>query len=63
MVVELKDKLENRDCGDGEAGRASSPAGIEADVVSALVNLGYDGRAAEARSPEIAKARSGRWKF
>jgi len=26
---------------------ASSPAGIEADVISALVNLGYEARAAE----------------
>jgi Holliday junction resolvasome RuvABC DNA-binding subunit len=26
---------------------ASSPAGIEADVISALVNLGYEGRTAE----------------
>ena len=26
---------------------ASTPAGIEADVASALVNLGYDPRAAE----------------
>jgi Holliday junction DNA helicase RuvA len=46
MVVELKDKL---DAVTVEAGRpaASSPAGTEADVVSALVNLGYDARAAE----------------
>ena len=46
IVVELKDKLEAVAV---EAGKpaASSPAGIEADVVSALVNLGYDGRAAE----------------
>jgi len=35
-------------CGDrgGDTGGAS-PAGVEADVISALVNLGYDGRAAE----------------
>jgi Holliday junction resolvasome RuvABC DNA-binding subunit len=46
MVVELKDKLESVAI---EAAKpaAASPAGIEADVVSALVNLGYDGRAAE----------------
>jgi holliday junction DNA helicase RuvA len=46
MVVELKDKLEAVAV---ETARPapSSPAGIEADVVSALVNLGYDGRAAE----------------
>ncbi len=46
MVVELKDKLETVVV-EAEKPAASSPAGIEADVVSALVNLGYDGRAAE----------------
>ena len=46
MVVELKDKLEAVAV-ETEKLAASSPAGIEADVVSALVNLGYDGRAAE----------------
>jgi len=46
MVVELRDKL---DAVAVEAVRpaASSPAGIEADVMSALVNLGYEARAAE----------------
>jgi Holliday junction DNA helicase RuvA len=46
MVVELKDKLESMAL---EAGKpaAVSPAGVEADVISALVNLGYDARAAE----------------
>ncbi len=46
MVVELKDKLEAVAVAT-EKPAASSPAGIEADVISALVNLGYDGRAAE----------------
>jgi Holliday junction DNA helicase RuvA len=46
MVVELKDKLEAV-AAETEKPVASSPAGIEADVVSALVNLGYDARAAE----------------
>ncbi|HXR09280.1 MAG TPA: hypothetical protein VN792_00825, partial [Candidatus Acidoferrales bacterium] len=46
MVVELKDKLEAVTV-ETERPAASSPAGIEADVISALVNLGYDGRAAE----------------
>jgi Holliday junction DNA helicase RuvA len=46
MVVELKDKLETVAV-ESEKSAASSPAGIEADVISALVNLGYDGRAAE----------------
>jgi holliday junction DNA helicase RuvA len=46
MVVELKDRLETV-AAEAEKPAASSPAGIEADVISALVNLGYDGRAAE----------------
>src|SRR6202140_1044181 len=46
MVVELKDKLEAVTA-ETEKPAAPSPAGIEADVISALVNLGYDGRAAE----------------
>src|ERR1700687_2286285 len=46
MVVELKDKLDAVTV-EAERPAASSPAGIEADVVSALVNLGYEARAAE----------------
>jgi Holliday junction DNA helicase RuvA len=46
MVVELKDKLEIV-ASETEKPAGSWPAGIEADVISALVNLGYDGRAAE----------------
>jgi Holliday junction DNA helicase RuvA len=46
MVVELKDKLEAVVI-EAERPAASSPAGVEADVVSALVNLGYDARVAE----------------
>src|SRR5438046_4965507 len=48
MVVELKDKLDAVTVEAAERPAASSPAGIEADVVSALVNLGYDARTAEA---------------
>jgi Holliday junction DNA helicase RuvA len=51
MVVELKDKLEAVAV-ETEKPAPSSPAGIEADVVSALVNLGYDGRAAESAVAE-----------
>jgi holliday junction DNA helicase RuvA len=47
MVVELKDKLDAVTVETAERPAASSPAGIEADVVSALVNLGYDARSAE----------------
>jgi Holliday junction DNA helicase RuvA len=46
IVVELKDKLEAVAI-ESEKQIASSPAGTQADVVSALVNLGYDARAAE----------------
>jgi len=46
MVVELKDRLEIVAI-EAEKPAAASPAGVEADVISALVNLGYDGRTAE----------------
>jgi holliday junction DNA helicase RuvA len=46
MVVELKDKLEAVTLEAGKPAPAS-PAGVEADVISALVNLGYDARTAE----------------
>jgi Holliday junction DNA helicase RuvA len=46
IVVELRDKLDAVAV-EAERPAASSPAGIEADVVSALVNLGYEARAAE----------------
>jgi Holliday junction DNA helicase RuvA len=46
MVVELKDKLDTVNV-QVERPVASSAAGIEADVVSALVNLGYEARLAE----------------
>jgi Holliday junction DNA helicase RuvA len=55
MVVELKDKLETVAIEAGKPAPAS-PAGIEADVVSALVNLGYDGRAAESAVAEAKRA-------
>ena len=41
---------------------AASPAGIAADVVSALVNLGYDTRAAEDAAAE-AKREAGAGNF
>jgi holliday junction DNA helicase RuvA len=47
MVVELKDKLDAVTVEVVERPASSSPAGIDADVVSALVNLGYEARAAE----------------
>ena len=45
MVVELKDKLEAVTV--AEERLPASKAGVEADVVSALTNLGYDGLTAE----------------
>jgi Holliday junction DNA helicase RuvA len=61
MVVELKDKLETVTA-ETEKPAASSPAGIEADVISALVNLGYDERAAESAVGE-AKREAGAGNF
>jgi Holliday junction DNA helicase RuvA len=55
MVVELKDKLAAVAV-EAEKPAAASPAGVEADVKSALVNLGYDERTAEAA---VAEARRG----
>lgn len=51
IVVELKDKLETMVL-ETPKPAAASPAGAEADVVSALVNLGYDARAAESAVAE-----------
>jgi len=53
MVVELKDRLETISAEVMIAGKPKVAAGgaavtdVEADVVSALVNLGYDARASE----------------
>jgi len=54
IVVELKDKLDAVAVEAAEKPAPSSPAGVEADVVSALVNLGYDARTAES---SVAEAR------
>lgn len=45
IVVELRDKLVAIDV--PETGKPASRSQLEADVVSALVNLGYDGRLVE----------------
>jgi holliday junction DNA helicase RuvA len=55
MVVELKDKLEAVAI-EAEKPAAASPAGVEADVKSALVNLGYDERTAEAAVAEARRS-------
>jgi len=46
MVVELKDRLDAV-AREVDKPASASPAGVEADVKSALVNLGYDERTAE----------------
>ena len=60
IVVELKDKLEA--VAVSEEKPAASAGGTEADVVSALMNLGYDGRAAE-KAVEEAKGAAGTGNF
>jgi len=61
MVVELKDKLEAVAI-ETEKPTPSSPAGVEADVKSALLNLGYDDRTADAALAE-AKREAGTSNF
>jgi Holliday junction DNA helicase RuvA len=51
MVVELKDKLESVAV-EAERPAAASPAGVESDVKSALINLGYDERTADSAVAE-----------
>ena len=46
MVVELKDRLDAVTL-ETQRPAVASPAGVETDVISALVNLGYEARAAE----------------
>src|SRR5208337_5188044 len=55
MVVELKDKLETVAI-EAQKPAATSPAGVEADVKSALINLGYDERTAEAAVAEARRS-------
>jgi Holliday junction DNA helicase RuvA len=54
MVVELKDKLEGVTV--AEEKQTASKADVEADVISALTNLGYDGRQAESAVAEGKRA-------
>src|SRR5271154_5765065 len=61
MVVELKDRLEAVVL-ETQKPAAPSPAGAEADVISALVNLGYDARTAETAAAE-AKREAGTMNF
>jgi Holliday junction DNA helicase RuvA len=61
MVVELKDKLQAVVI-ETDKPAPSSPAGVEADVKSALLNLGYDERTADAALVE-AKREAGTSNF
>src|SRR5208337_474007 len=56
IVVELRDKLVTVDV--EEVGKPQTRSQLESDVASALVNLGYDGRAVD-RAIERARATSG----
>jgi Holliday junction DNA helicase RuvA len=47
MVLELRDKLPPAGAGEGEAPAAPTMTAMEEDVLSALVNLGYQRAAAE----------------
>jgi Holliday junction DNA helicase RuvA len=60
MVVELKDKLEAVVIETEKP--AASPAGVESDVKSALINLGYDERTADSAVAE-AKREAGAASF
>src|SRR5215475_10867449 len=62
MVVELKDKLESVTVESVEKPASTSPAGVESDVKSALINLGYEERAADAALAE-AKREAGTSSF
>jgi holliday junction DNA helicase RuvA len=55
MVVELKDRLDAVTL-ETQRPTVASPAGVEADVISALVNLGYEARAAETAVGEAKRA-------
>jgi holliday junction DNA helicase RuvA len=61
IVLELKDKLDAVAV-ETERPTPASPAGVEADVKSALVNLGYDDRTAESAVVE-AKREAGTSNF
>lgn len=53
IVVELRDKMM---AVEEQAAQPATRVGMEGDVVSALVNLGYDGRAAEKAAEEARRS-------
>jgi len=62
IVVELRDKLAAMEAPEPAPVEASGGTGLEADVISALLNLGYDRRAAE-RAVEEAQHNGGGTSF
>ncbi len=58
IVVELRDRLAALEAAEEEPLAARTP--LEADVLSALLNLGYDRRAAERATDEAARNGAGR---
>ena len=56
IVVELRDKMM---AVEEQAAQPTTRAGLEGDVISALVNLGYDPRAAEKAAEEARRAGAG----
>ncbi len=53
IVVELRDKLAQMEAAGAAEERPAARGGIAGDVVSALLNLGYDRRAAEKATEEV----------
>ena len=58
IVVELRDKLAQMEAEASEAEKAPTRTGVEADAISALLNLGYDRRMAE-KAVETAQSDGG----
>ena len=56
IVVELRDKLAAMETPEPERGGAPAGTPLEADVISALLNLGYDGRTAEKAVKDASQA-------
>ena len=61
IVVELREKVASLE--PGEAVRTSAHSPLEADVASALVNLGYDARAVEHALEHVRKSQHGSTDF
>ncbi len=60
IVVELRDKLAAMQAPDPEHVAPAGRTGLEADVISALLNLGYERRAA---GKSNGRSREGQWRW